>query len=214
MELTFGYEQHEGFGDNPQHVWFAKNEQGAVHIWARLCTYPAGNYPPEWIGGIECHWAKCPDNTGWFNPDEPSQSECWLLKAPCWHDGSSLYFNESLARCLPVPWGDDPNSEVERATDYFNATMLRWHRDRIGEMRAETPLYASPQPCTDCAALRDEVERLQRACIKAAAPDFMTQAERDALHDFVQFLRSTEGDEARQILDCEPVGKSPKERFK
>lgn len=163
MELTFGYEQHEGFGDNPQHVWFAKNEQGAVHIWARLYAYPAGNYPPEWIGGIECHWAKCPDNTGWFNPDEPSQPECWLLKAPCWHDGSSLYFNESLARCLPVPWGDDPNSEVERATDYFNATMLRWHRDRIGEMRAETPLYASPQPYTDCAALRDEVERLREA---------------------------------------------------
>ena len=78
----------------------------------------------------------------------------------------------------------------------------------------ETPLYAAPQPCTDCDKLRAEVERLMRACIKAAAPDFMTQAERDALHDFVQFLRSTEGGEARQILDCEPSNKSPKKRSK
>jgi len=110
----------------------------------------------------------------------------------------------------PVAWMYRCMTTAE--ADHVAFTRVPW--SSLPPRWTETPLYASPQPCPDCAKLRDEVERLQRACIKAAAPDFMTQAERDALHDFVQFLRSTEGDEARQILDCEPVGKSPKERFK
>ena len=39
-------------------------------------------------------------------------------------------------------------------------------------------------------------QRLERACIKAAAPDFLTEVEREALRDFVQFLRSTENSAA------------------
>lgn len=44
-------------------------------------------------------------------------------------------------------------------------------------------------------------QRLERACIKAAAPDFLTEAEREALHDFVKFLKSTEGTEDRAALE-------------
>ncbi|MGL5736888.1 MAG: hypothetical protein ACRCYS_18645, partial [Beijerinckiaceae bacterium] len=99
--FTMGYEQHEGHAGNPSHTWFAKNVNGAVHIWARLCAYPDAKHPPEWIGGVEYHWANYPEDSGWFKPDEPSQSDCWLLKGPCWHDGTSLYFSESLAHCMP-----------------------------------------------------------------------------------------------------------------
>lgn len=134
-KLTFGYEQQEGFKGNPHHVWFAKNDHGGVHIWARLYTYDDPQYQPDWIGGIEVHWANCPDNSGWFKPDEPSQADCWLLKGPCWHDGSSLFFSENLAHCLPVPWGDDPNKGVERATDYFNLVLKNWHREKITQER-------------------------------------------------------------------------------
>lgn len=71
-------------------IWFASNEIGGVHIWAQRNASNTG-----WTGGIEYHW-RVPSNHL-----ECSHKECWLLKAPCYHDGSSLQFSEGIAPFLP-----------------------------------------------------------------------------------------------------------------
>ena len=43
-------------------------------------------------GGIEIHSPK-PLYQG-HGDGKPDQERCWLLKAPCWHDGSSLQASE------------------------------------------------------------------------------------------------------------------------
>ena len=46
--------------------------------------------------GLEYHYREPPDH---MTDQPPSQDECWLLKQPCWHDGTSLYARE---RYLPM----------------------------------------------------------------------------------------------------------------
>ena len=42
----------------------------------------------HWSAGVEAH-SRRPTNDG-----PPSHDHCWLLKCPCWHDGSSLLAQE------------------------------------------------------------------------------------------------------------------------
>jgi len=44
------------------------------------------NGTENWAAGIELH-----SRTPLYGESAPSHDECWLLKCPCWHDGSSLY---------------------------------------------------------------------------------------------------------------------------
>ncbi len=124
-----GYEQQEGWGGKPSHVWWIKDERGAVHIWARV-SHLTG-YPSEWIGGVECHWANCPESSGWFDPSSPSQTECWLLKGPCWHDGSSLYFRERIALFFPHPESDYRNDPERFPVALIEHELRSWHADKI-----------------------------------------------------------------------------------
>jgi len=41
----------------------------------------------RYSGGIEIHYRQPPD---YMKDEAPSHDNCWLLKAPCWHDGSSM----------------------------------------------------------------------------------------------------------------------------
>lgn len=125
----FGYEQQDGFGGEPSHVWWIKDDRGAVHIWARISRLDG--FPTEWIGGVECHWAECPEGSGWFNPQSPSQSDCWLLKGPCWHDGSSLYFRERIAPYLPHPDGEYRNDPGRFPVALIQHELASWHEDKI-----------------------------------------------------------------------------------
>ncbi len=81
-----------------EHLWLLKGELGAIHISARLTEWQGRH---DWIGGIECHNASPPE---YMNPDTPSHEHCWILDAPCWHDGTSLGFSERVAPMLPPPY--------------------------------------------------------------------------------------------------------------
>lgn len=128
-KFQIGYEQNEGFAGEPQHNWWIKGPKGGVHIWARIAKL--SGYPNEWIGGVECHWANCPDNSGWFNPEEPSQADCWLLKGPCWHDGSSLYFRERIAPRFPYPDSEYRNDASRFPLALIEHVMRQWYDEKI-----------------------------------------------------------------------------------
>lgn len=68
-------------------------DQGAIHFHFVIYKNKEANEiikdcDMEYAPGLEIHYRNCPD---YMNPKEPSQEHCWLLDAPCWHDGSSLY---------------------------------------------------------------------------------------------------------------------------
>lgn len=111
---------------------------------------------------------------------------------------------------------DEKLIEEEYDEDYHHA----W--DAVGKANAALIVAlrnAAPSliaTAREVEGLRAEVARLkasnnalEHAVIKAAAPDYMTEAEREALHDFVQFLRSPEGSEARAALEGAEAPQSP-----
>lgn len=53
----------------------------------------------HWNAGLETH-SRTPMN----GDTAPDHAECWLLKCPCWHDGTSLYAQEEY---LPMVLRDD-----------------------------------------------------------------------------------------------------------
>jgi len=127
---SMGYKREPAFRDEPMHNWWIKGPLGGVHIWARLSKLDG--WPTEWIGGVECHWAECPDNgTGWHKPDAPSHGDCWLLGGPCWHDGTSRYFSERIAPWLPYPHGLDPHHVDGLPHSIIGHILVEWFQDRI-----------------------------------------------------------------------------------
>ena len=126
---TMGYGVEPGFGGVPLHVWWIRGDDGGVHIWARRA--PLDGWPTEWIGGVEVHHATCPDSSGWFKPDEPSQSECWLLEGPCWHDGTSLYFRERIAPHFRHPDSENADDYDQLPHNYIKFELLDWFQDKI-----------------------------------------------------------------------------------
>jgi len=66
--------------------------KGAINIWAKKWHEMGGRM--ELVGGVEYHYRKCPD---YMRNEAPSHEYCKLLKAPCWHEGSSLMFFENKA---------------------------------------------------------------------------------------------------------------------
>lgn len=62
--------------------------KGAAH-------YHVSKYEMEgkvsYSSGLEFHYRTPPD---YMKDKPPSHDECYLLKAPCWHDGTSLYAME------------------------------------------------------------------------------------------------------------------------
>ena len=115
----------------PHHIWWIKNADGAVHIWARMSEW---NGRKEWIGGVECHWPMAQE--GWLG-GEPSHADCWLIGGHCWHDGTSLYFSEHIAPFLPYPWDKEPHDMPERVHHYIAYELADWHRSRISASREE-----------------------------------------------------------------------------
>jgi len=73
---------YSGFG---AHMWQLVGAKGGVHFTATF--YKAGEYP---TCGLEMHFREPPDDSA------PSQTNCWLIGGPCWHEGTSLYASETL----------------------------------------------------------------------------------------------------------------------
>ena len=69
------------------HEWTCVGRDGAIQFHCRKST------TEEYHGGVEIHHRACPDYMG---HSAPSQSMCHILKAPCWHDGSSLQATEDF----------------------------------------------------------------------------------------------------------------------
>lgn len=85
------------------HTWTCVGANGGLHLYIRE---PHSAYVSEGLqdpsGGIEVHYRYPPE---YMADDAPSHDECWVLKCPCWHDGSSLQASE---RWIPM-WELDRN---------------------------------------------------------------------------------------------------------
>lgn len=107
-----------------RHMWTAKGENGAVHVWAEPHTADLG-WGEKFYGGIEIHSPKRLYESDWAA--EPSHVDCWLLNGPCWHDGSSLYFSEKIEPLLRH--ANDPFDAPVHA--FINAVMADWYQSRF-----------------------------------------------------------------------------------
>lgn len=77
----------------------------------------------KFSGGLEIHSRK-PLEHMYNSP--PSQDHCWLLKSPCWHDGTSLYVTETV---IPM-W---INREYD--FDYWHQFLANWAEQQFEERR-------------------------------------------------------------------------------
>ena len=74
-------------------IWTLLGEPGGLHLWIKKSMFDE-----EYFGGVECHYRKAPAGR------EMTNDNCWLLNAPCYHDGSSL-----MAERIFIPmWEEDP----------------------------------------------------------------------------------------------------------
>ena len=125
-EMFFQYKIDRRGNGSLTHTWFLQGEQGAVHVWATAA--PESNLFSHYhYGGIEVHHKTPPD---YMEDREPSHERCWILDAPCWHDGSSLQFEEAVAPALPASdlMGPDDHRLVLQ-------TLKSWYKSHLGELK-------------------------------------------------------------------------------
>lgn len=80
----FKYDKFER-NERERHIFSAVDERGGIHFHVEKSPFS----DPEWWGGVETHYRSPPE----YMASEVGD-ECWLLKAPCWTDGSSLLAQE------------------------------------------------------------------------------------------------------------------------
>jgi len=92
--------------DNPFHVYSVLGALGGLsfHVTDRG-EKEAEEAFGRYSGGLEAHYRTPPD---YMSERPPSHDECWLLCAPCWHDGTSLYASETI---IPY-WLTAPDDHV------------------------------------------------------------------------------------------------------
>ncbi len=69
---------------SPRHMWELVGPDGGIHFHVTLTK----GYDPSC--GLEIHYRSRQGDQA------PSQTNCWLVGGPCWHDGTSLYASETL----------------------------------------------------------------------------------------------------------------------
>lgn len=93
MKYRLKYEYSRLWG-RPHHVWTCIGRHGAMHFHVTDHGEDREReYGQRYSGGLETHYRSPPD---YMEDHAPSQDKCWLLKCPCWHDGTSLYATEHL----------------------------------------------------------------------------------------------------------------------
>jgi hypothetical protein len=115
-------------GDQNRHMWTLKGPKGGVHVWAKPNS-------PDWIarwgdhfvGGVERHSPVPVYDMD--DKDKPHHDDCFLLNGPCWHDGTSLYFQE---RIEPMLRGEQPFSEFTH--NFVNGILLDFYESNFGEV--------------------------------------------------------------------------------
>jgi len=83
------------------------------HLAIQLHISELKDHKPS--GGIEYHYRQPPEH---MKDDAPTQDQCWLLKAPCWHDGSSAQVTDYW---LPR-WQEAPH-DLERMFALLETAM-------------------------------------------------------------------------------------------
>jgi len=72
-----------------EHQWSVKDDEFGIHL--HITDYRESDNATmkklEPSGGLEIHYRTPPEG---MKGQAPSQDDCWLLRTPCWHDGSSL----------------------------------------------------------------------------------------------------------------------------
>lgn len=126
--LEYNYIPPEG--DVKRHMWTAVGEKGGIHIWAQphLPDF-AERWGEKFFGGIEKHSKVAMYE---YNAGKPDHKDCWLLKCPCWHDGSSLYFSERIGPLLQE--GGEPFPP--HIHEYMNSLMADWYRSHFADQEA------------------------------------------------------------------------------
>lgn len=120
MKYQFKYEYSRPFGA-ARHVWTCVGAKGAVHFHVSdMGQERAEKYGGErYVGGLETHYRSPPD---YMADQAPSHPTCWLLKCPCWSDGTSLYASERL---IPF-WRLEPDNH-----DRIFAMLEREYEERF-----------------------------------------------------------------------------------
>lgn len=102
MKFRNEYIYNQRYG-KPCHLWSALTDVAGIHLHI---TDLGAEYEDKYAGlrysgGIEIHRRAPPD---YQQGEPPTHDDCWLLKAPCWHDGSSLQATEFwIPRWLDAP---------------------------------------------------------------------------------------------------------------
>jgi hypothetical protein len=118
MKFRCKYTYEKPWG-NPQHVYTVLGRHGAMHFHVTDMGEAKEDLWIRYSGGLEVHYRTPPD---YMADAAPSQDKCWLLKCPCWHDGTSLYASE---RVIPF-WLAAPNDH-ERMFQF----LIREYEDRF-----------------------------------------------------------------------------------
>jgi len=104
------------------HSYELVGAKGGVHLHVNgPHQTPSGEH---WSSGLEYH-----SRTAWDDVP-PHHTECWLLKCPCWHDGTSLYAEEYY---LPMVIAGEHRriflSLVHDADQWFERIAAQTERD-------------------------------------------------------------------------------------
>lgn len=125
MKYRSEYRYTRRFG-NPYHTYLVIGRHGAIHFHVTEYgeeTRRASPTMPEFTAGLEVHYRQPPD---YMSEQPPSHDECWAIKCPCWHDGTSLYAEETL-----LPMWLAVRSDPERVLQMLESEADgRWAREK------------------------------------------------------------------------------------
>jgi len=93
---TYEYTTRLGYA---YHVWTLVGAKGGLHL--HINDRGKDDKYGRYSGGIEIHYRTPPE----YMSNQPPSQDCHVLKAPCWHDGSSLQATE---RWIPI-WQSHPH---------------------------------------------------------------------------------------------------------
>jgi len=114
---------HNAGSDTEMHIWAVRGKHGGVHVWAKKMNAEAARISgSKFYGGIEVHRARPAE---YDDPANPSHDECWLINAPCWHDGSSLKFEEIVAPLIR-------SIGFDKVSAYCLSVARDWYQSNFG----------------------------------------------------------------------------------
>jgi hypothetical protein len=115
--------------DGNRYSWSVHDDRGGIEAWVTenvevrrlmFCT-----------GGVETHYATRPKDFYRDDDGEPCHDRCPVLDGePCWHDGSSILFNEMFeaawVRCGRNPYDPEFLAEMrQKLTEFHDSTFGR-----------------------------------------------------------------------------------------